>query len=252
MRPDEKRQAKFTLIELLVVIAIIAILAALLLPSLNSAKGTAKKVVCMSNLAQVSKVTFMYANDNDELVAYYLNDSDPAGIGYYVWTLLFTDYFKAGKEDYIKNRKIMVCPGVKFTGDYNSNAWNTYGMYCGYQDSDYSASTPKTGDFMKLDSSGNSCYRLSKFLQPSSFILLADTMIMTGAAFKPGEPIFYFIPNQFGDLGNISILHNNFANCAFVDGHVASLGPRALRDSNTHLQRLISKDGELIWNLSGY
>jgi prepilin-type N-terminal cleavage/methylation domain-containing protein len=55
----------FTLIELLVVIAIIAILAALLLPTLTSAKMKAQKIACMSNLKQLETAWVMYNGENN-------------------------------------------------------------------------------------------------------------------------------------------------------------------------------------------
>jgi prepilin-type N-terminal cleavage/methylation domain-containing protein/prepilin-type processing-associated H-X9-DG protein len=91
----------FTLIELLVVIAIIAILAALLLPALSSAKARSQSLACLNNLKQLEICWHLYALDHDDAlppnnsIAFinggtdasavswctnYVYDPDPAGI----------------------------------------------------------------------------------------------------------------------------------------------------------------------------
>jgi prepilin-type N-terminal cleavage/methylation domain-containing protein len=55
----------FTLIELLVVIAIIALLLAILVPTLQRVRKQAKAVVCQSNQKQWALIFSVYTSDND-------------------------------------------------------------------------------------------------------------------------------------------------------------------------------------------
>ena len=64
MNRDAAFRRGFTLIELLVVIAIIAILAAMLLPSLTKSRTKAQGIQCMNNLKQLQIVFLMYPDDN--------------------------------------------------------------------------------------------------------------------------------------------------------------------------------------------
>ncbi|MHC4872560.1 MAG: type II secretion system protein [Planctomycetota bacterium] len=64
-RPTHKR---FTLVELLVVIAIISILAGMLLPALENAIESARKISCVNQLKQIYFATTFYANDHNQYI----------------------------------------------------------------------------------------------------------------------------------------------------------------------------------------
>jgi prepilin-type N-terminal cleavage/methylation domain-containing protein/prepilin-type processing-associated H-X9-DG protein len=79
------RPGGFTLIELLVVISIISMMMSITLPSLNRAKEAGKRVVCLSNLRQLTLGWNFYANDyEDRLCSPDTYWNDIGGSGYWV------------------------------------------------------------------------------------------------------------------------------------------------------------------------
>lgn len=100
-----KKERGFTLIELLVVIAIIAVLLAILMPSLRKAKVAAQAVVCLSNLKQWNILLNFFLDDNDgrfPSANYGGGGNDPHG-----------QWWIQPLKTYNENPKILICAKAK-------------------------------------------------------------------------------------------------------------------------------------------
>jgi prepilin-type N-terminal cleavage/methylation domain-containing protein len=122
-------QEAFTLLELLVVIAIIAVLAALLLPTMSSAKMQAWRIQCVNNEKQLTLAWTIYSGDNDERLAANGGDSVITSTNAHLWvhggnhgspdTLTNTLYLKGTAyalfATIISTERIYKCPADRST-----------------------------------------------------------------------------------------------------------------------------------------
>jgi prepilin-type N-terminal cleavage/methylation domain-containing protein len=95
MKMHIRARRAFTLVELLVVIGIIALLVAILLPVLASARRAAQDAACLANLRQIGQATIMYRGDTKHLPFFFHLRSGidspvpPGGTGSAVWWVAF-------------------------------------------------------------------------------------------------------------------------------------------------------------------
>ena len=205
------KRSKFTLIELLVVIAIIAILAAILLPALNSARESGRKAACLNNLKQLSTFAAMYAQDFDD----YLPESAIGSAQ--VFRKRLSPYYKPEPTTYSgedTGSNVFYCPSSNPRNEEGRGTDYSCNLHLFYYD-----------DYKDKTSNWNT----------TSWGKISKPMGNTSEAFKPTHAIARFSPSgrmMFAEsVGkgiitsptNFRFRHSTKINLAFMDGHVETM-----------------------------
>ncbi len=234
MRSSKKRRAfgvciqGFSLVELLVVVAVVAVLMAMLLPSLSKARESARIVACQANLRQIMIGSLGYSQDAKGTVPY--GSWENAAVIDHTFARMTR---KELANNYGLNRaKLWVCPSgvyrdgreinpnflsdARYTDPTNTYTWTTdnhadrtgYGYFAGPGRAVSGAQYQMPGMFRFADSR-----------DPSRRIVWADALCWGGPGVRfLGTALNYLSGNTHDTHGNAEPVG---ANSVFTDGHAA-------------------------------
>jgi len=227
----------FTLIELLVVVAIIAVLTALLLPSIQQARKSAQSAVCLTNLRTMASaiVSFYTADNNGYLLGnncgtYWIRYGFAGKTGH-VPLMLYHPKTYPPLNPYIGLPKkvsldtppaVAACPADAGGGENNSYLWVDGTSYL--YNSDLPGANPKTWEMRGLWPLrfGENIKRLDQIQNPALTVTVADSMLFSrqvgGAA--PGYPLH----DAMGFRINMGMLDGHAQSIDVLPGEVRGNG----------------------------
>ena len=231
--PKKKKKA-FTLIELLVVIAIIAMLMAILMPSLTKVKEQGKKIVCQTNMKQLALAGVLYANDWVKITSPWLYAFGfplaPNGIP--VWTSETAirnliapstdemDWFTTGEiYPYLEIRDVFLCPKTPKADPRPGLApiaGGTFGFDTGPEWSYTCNGQPGYGTGPPADDSMLRC-NPDQVINPARVLMFLDQHHSDNGAYD--NTVLLFNSQWTPGADSLADYHSDGGNLSFFDGH---------------------------------
>ena len=232
MNGKQLKRSGFTLIELLVVIAIIAILAAILLPALNSARERGRTASCINNMKQCVTATLMYADDYDGNI-YIKSGDDNSKVRFFLLYSMVKGY-AAGKttvpaEKRLPSFDVVCCPNANNIPDDDLDGNSTTRPFYGIP------YMHGPGFVINAVNEANAYLCYSKATTPGTS---ATLNINTKAIKSASTAVVYteswssslndYCSNyglRTGEKSKLYFGHNNTMSICFIDGHAAAIQP---------------------------